>query len=87
VCRLGGDEFVVLVTECAARHDAEVAAERVRDAMEAPFLIGGVERRITATIGVLAARPDECTWHALLDRADAAMYRGKQQGRAGIVVG
>jgi diguanylate cyclase (GGDEF)-like protein len=87
VCRLGGDEFVVLITECTGDEDAAAAARRVCEVMTAPFVIAGTERVVSATVGVLSASPDECTWHALLDRADAAMYRGKQQGRAGIVVG
>jgi diguanylate cyclase (GGDEF)-like protein len=87
VARLGGDEFVVLLTECADVDDAVVAANRVSEVMATPFVVGGGSLAVSATVGVHAAPPGDLTWHALLDRADAAMYRGKQNGRSSVAVG
>ncbi|MBB3332532.1 diguanylate cyclase (GGDEF)-like protein [Halomonas campaniensis] len=76
--RWGGEEFIVLATSS----DLEAGlglAERLRRriaAMEVP----GLPVQVTASIGVAAWRPGD-TRKSLLARADAAMYRGKQEGR------
>ena len=80
VARLGGDEFVILVTECEGEPDALAVGERVLEQFDQPVMLAGEPIDISATVGVFATRPDERSWHALLDRADEAMYRGKQQG-------
>jgi diguanylate cyclase (GGDEF)-like protein len=84
VARLGGDEFVVLLTECDDLQDAVTAGHRVSAVMQEPFRVAGEQVEVSATVGVFAAHPGELTWHALVDRADAAMYLGKQQGRNAV---
>lgn len=80
VGRYGGEEFLVVLPNCTAEAAQEVA-ERVRQQIgNEPFVIAPVQVKTTASIGV-------CQWHSgqdtleLISRADAAMYRAKQNGR------
>lgn len=80
VGRYGGEEFLVVLPNCTAETALEVA-ERVRQQIgNEPFVIAPVQVKTTASIGV-------CQWHSgqdtldLIQRADAAMYRAKQNGR------
>ncbi|MFC7278748.1 diguanylate cyclase domain-containing protein [Paractinoplanes rhizophilus] len=75
--RVGGDEFVVLMPGVHDPADTEAMCARIRQAVEAPFLIDGAEVRIGASVGVhlapLAGDPDEA-----LRAADHAMYTNKK---------
>jgi diguanylate cyclase (GGDEF)-like protein len=78
VSRLGGDEFVVVLQRMTS--DAEVAAvvDRLRTAVSAPIDLGGVEVRVGASLGAsLAPEDGVADVGALLESADAAMYRNK----------
>ena len=87
--RLGGDEFAIVARfgaedEDALRETAARLAGRVVAALEAPFpLAGAVSASIGCSVGVAfaAAAGDDELPDALLDRADAAMYRAKTEGR------
>jgi diguanylate cyclase (GGDEF)-like protein len=83
LARTGGEELVVLgqVGDAAEAHHL---AERLRAAVAASSTDDG--HRVTASIGIALTRPvdGEDTVDALwklIDRADAAMYEAKQQGR------
>ncbi len=87
--RLGGDEFVVLVGAEAGDRDSAIAralrvAEKVLSAIRKPLAVGGYELHVSASAG-LALYPDaDTSAEDLLQRADSAMYRAKEQGRDGI---
>src|SRR4029079_81239 len=80
VARTGGDEFVVLCEGLRETEDAATIAAKIRDAVEAPFLLGGKNAVLSVSIGIVTVRPDEAR-HAhpmrLLHNADAAMYKAK----------
>jgi diguanylate cyclase (GGDEF)-like protein len=78
--RVGGDEFVVLLHTMSHVEDAEhVAAELMRQ-LEAPFVLGGHEVYLAASVGI-AVFPDHGEDPvSLLQAADLAMYRAKQEG-------
>jgi diguanylate cyclase (GGDEF)-like protein len=80
--RLGGEEFVVLCRQ-STRDGGMVAAENLRAAI-AGHAFDGVDP-ITASFGVAAYR-DGDTVASLLDRADAALYRAKNNGRNRVEV-
>ncbi|MDP2639388.1 MAG: diguanylate cyclase [Betaproteobacteria bacterium] len=82
--RFGGEEFMLLLPQTELEH-AKVIAERLRLAIEQREFSGTrAPRRITATIGIAAYRAGEDTAQ-IIERADAAMYRGKAQGRNRVV--
>jgi diguanylate cyclase (GGDEF)-like protein len=80
VARLGGDEFVV-VCEDVDEEEALALGRRLQDAIRPPVMVGGVEHRVSASIGVALGNGDP---DALLDQADAAVYRAKAIGRGRI---
>ncbi|WP_276973680.1 bifunctional diguanylate cyclase/phosphodiesterase, partial [Ferrimicrobium acidiphilum] len=79
VARLGGDEFVVLCENLVDPTEAMTLAERLLEALAAPFDIAGHQLFISASIGVAttpATDPD-----TFLRDADTAMYQAKKSGR------
>jgi diguanylate cyclase (GGDEF)-like protein/PAS domain S-box-containing protein len=85
VARFGGDEFGILVDRLADEDEAVVIADRVSAAFSDPYVVGGVEHFITASLGIAVARPsagEAADPDLLIRNADAAMYRAKEQGRA-----
>ncbi len=82
VARFGGDEFVIVCDDIAAVETEEIA-ERVLDALCRPYLLGGQEITVTASLGI-AISDDGATPETLLRDSDAAMYRAKQRGRGRI---
>ncbi len=86
--RLGGDEFTVLLDGAVDVCGAILVAERLAQALRAPFMLAGREVFVTASIGVVVntpatgyQSPDE-----LLRDADSAMYRAKGAGKARYMV-
>lgn len=88
VARFGGDEFVVVCDPIVDVSDALTVADRIRDALSEPILIGGDGGgfvTVGASIGISIAGPDDEP-RDLLRRSDAAMYRAKDRGRDRHVV-
>lgn len=77
LARLGGDEFAVVLVGADSVY-AETVARRITTALEGPFVVGGTELHIGASIGIALA-PEHATEPAELMRcADVAMYRTKR---------
>lgn len=83
LARLGGDEFVI-VLEGLGIDDAESLASRIVSVLEMPFIAGGAEVQISASIGV-SSGADERSPERLLKQADVAMYRAKAMGKGRAV--
>jgi diguanylate cyclase (GGDEF)-like protein len=82
VARFGGDEFGVLLEDIGSERDAAEVAERIAAAFARPFVIGGSEHFVTASVGIAVASGATGAPDALIRDADAAMYRAKERGRA-----
>lgn len=80
VARLGGDEFAILMEEMQEARDAGQLAERILEAVAAPFVVGDVEVFTTASIGAVIFPFDGNEPASLLRNADFALYRAKQDG-------
>jgi diguanylate cyclase (GGDEF)-like protein len=81
VARFGGDEFAVLLDDLTSERDATRVAERIAAALSSPFVIGGRELFVSASMGIaLGSSADQS--ESLIRDADAAMYRAKELGRA-----
>ena len=78
--RLSGDEFAVLCEDVAGERHAVGVAERVAEALRAPFAIGGDQVYARSSVGIALAVEGDEDADALLHEADAAMYRAKQRG-------
>jgi diguanylate cyclase (GGDEF)-like protein len=84
VARFGGDEFVLLFDDVRDRVETVVLADRVRDALcKDPIRTTAGDITITASFGV-AVGGAESEGADLLRRADAAMYRAKDEGSGRI---
>jgi len=81
VARLGGDEFAIVQT--AVKSEAEVAdlAERVLNAIRAPFECLGHQVTTDASIGIALAPEHGASLDEVLKNADLAMYAAKSAGR------
>jgi diguanylate cyclase (GGDEF)-like protein len=81
LARYGGEEFAVVLPETDARAACEVA-ERLRQAIAAaPFATKVGALAVTLSFGVARATEQTKTLAELLDNADRAMYRAKEDGR------
>jgi diguanylate cyclase (GGDEF)-like protein/PAS domain S-box-containing protein len=88
LARLGGDEFAMVLPACPIEQ-AQRIAEQILDTLNrhASVQIAGIERGITAAIGIAPFGPGETrTADELLVEADIAMYRAKSAGRGEIEV-
>ena len=83
IARMGGDEFTVLVEDVTDPRDAIRAAERIQSSFSRPFLLEGLEVLKSASIGI-ALTSAETSAETVLQNADIAMYRAKNQGKACI---
>ncbi|HVE67835.1 MAG TPA: EAL domain-containing protein [Solirubrobacteraceae bacterium] len=82
VARFGGDEFTILCDDIDGERDAILIAERVGEAVAAPFVLGETEAFLTASVGIAMAQGRASRPEALIRDADAAMYRAKELGKS-----
>jgi diguanylate cyclase (GGDEF)-like protein len=81
-CRVGGDEFAVILPESLAP-DADQLYRRIQHSVGArPIAPGG--RRVYFSAGVAELRRDDDAV-SFFQRADEALYRAKERGKAQIV--
>ncbi|TIC86032.1 GGDEF domain-containing protein [Crenobacter intestini] len=87
VCRYGGEEFVVVLHDADAP-SAELRAGRLRRQLAALALAAedGRPLRFTVSVGVAAFPLHGTNAQALLNAADAALYRAKADGRDRVCV-
>lgn len=85
VARYGGEEFVVVIPDSSV-HNAELRAERVRQALS-ELEIETVKGKIQVTVSIgLASFSSGDTGASWLARADAALYEAKGAGRNSVRV-
>jgi diguanylate cyclase (GGDEF)-like protein len=77
VARLGGDEFAVLLTSLERADEADDIAERLLEAICAPYRIRDRSASIGASIGVDVSEDGSTTVDDMLRNADVAMYAAK----------
>ena len=83
VARVGGDEFTVILPGISDRARAEVVARKIASALGVAFELGDPRQSISigGSVGVALYPADGADAKALLEAADAAMYRAKQLAR------
>jgi diguanylate cyclase (GGDEF)-like protein/PAS domain S-box-containing protein len=80
IARLGGDEFAILVEDSPGPDGHAAMVDRLTAAMAQPFMLGGTEVQVNASIGVAATSGGESA-DDLLRNADVAMYTAKRRGK------
>jgi diguanylate cyclase (GGDEF)-like protein len=80
-CRVGGDEFAVLLPE-ASGQEAELLCERLHRAVSSTPVAEAGNVSVSAGIAELQADDDPNTF---FERADQALYRAKERGKAQVV--
>lgn len=92
VARYGGEEFLVICTNTAV-NGAELVAQRLRQLVELhQFEIADDSGRsqniqITISVGVAGLAPNLDSKERLIQAADQALYRAKEEGRNRVIVG
>ena len=84
--RWGGDEFCILFPATGSA-DAQICVERIRQKLEALVFTTdkGHAYSVTGTFGIAELRPGMSSGD-LLESADRALYRAKEQGRNRLAV-
>jgi diguanylate cyclase (GGDEF)-like protein len=85
--RFGGEEFVLLILENEGKEATEIA-EVLRQKIEnSPFYVDGKSFPVTVSIGVASIQPTYKTdSRQLIEQADSALYKAKNQGRNLVIV-
>jgi len=78
--RMGGEEFAILLVETGQRA-AELTAERLRRGVMALHPMSPAFEGLTISIGLAPLAPEVTRLDELLQNADRALYRAKQEGR------
>lgn len=81
VARLGGDEFMVILPDIQSIADVLQTADRILAACDTPLQVGGAPRHVTHSLGLAIAPRDGDSVEELMQHADQAMYRAKQDGK------
>ncbi len=77
LARFGGDEFVVLLEYIERRDHATQVADWIIEGLKRPFVVGGREHFVSASMGIALGKASTESPEDLLRDADTAMYRAK----------
>jgi diguanylate cyclase (GGDEF)-like protein len=81
VARIGGDEFAIVQTAVERPEKSSELANRIVEAISAPFDVDGKYIVIGTSIGIAVAPDDGSDPDQLLKNADMALYLAKTDGR------
>jgi diguanylate cyclase (GGDEF)-like protein len=86
VGRLGGDEYLIMLPETESHHAYHVV-ERIYHVLDAsPIFFKGEHFKIAISSGIASLEDWTDSLENLLSRADAALYKAKQNGGLKIVI-
>ncbi|MBN2046356.1 MAG: diguanylate cyclase [Anaerolineaceae bacterium] len=81
ICRFGGDEFFILLPETDIKH-AGIVGKLLQKEIATPIPYQQTELQVNACIGISSFEPrTRDSIDKLIEKADKAMYAGKQGGR------
>lgn len=81
VARLGGDEFVVVITDVKQVESVAIIANKILESILKMILIKGREVFTSTSIGISVYPNDGYDAETLIQNADMALYRSKEEGR------
>jgi diguanylate cyclase (GGDEF)-like protein/PAS domain S-box-containing protein len=83
VARIGGDEFAIVQVGIRDATEAQLLSRRLLELFRTPLELDGHEVLVTLSIGVALIPTDGSIPAKLLQHADIALYRAKEEGRNG----
>jgi diguanylate cyclase (GGDEF)-like protein len=83
VGRFGGDEFILLTKIDSSHDDILALLERIQNILKLPIFYKKTENYIGSSVGVAEYPTDGYLVNDLIRKADAAMYRAKQNNKGG----
>jgi predicted signal transduction protein with EAL and GGDEF domain len=81
LARLGGDEFVIVAEGVADENAAIELGNRIIQAGHESFRVGDQDFRCTLSVGIACTADSQRAAEDLLQEADLALYRAKDNGR------
>jgi diguanylate cyclase (GGDEF)-like protein len=84
--RFGGEEFLIVLPHSTVKAAVEQAGRLCEQIRLSPILIREQEISVTVSIGIAQYKLHKEDWQSLLNRADAALYKAKNNGRNQWVV-
>lgn len=81
LARFGGDEFIALLPNIVDIAEVTAIARRLLAVVGQPITLHNRQFRIGTSLGISVYPDDASSAQQLLQHADAAMYRAKQEGR------
>jgi diguanylate cyclase (GGDEF)-like protein len=81
LARLGGDEFGILQGQVNQPSEISALANRLIEAIAAPFDLDGHQATIGLSVGIATAPDDGREAQTLLKKADMALYGAKTEGK------
>ncbi|WP_428737751.1 EAL domain-containing protein [Sulfurimonas sp.] len=79
--RQGGDEFIIILSDVEKQKDVISISKKLLFELKSPFTIGNHVLSISASIGVSLYPEHGDSFDILLQNADAAMYKAKENGK------
>ncbi|MDY0322082.1 MAG: PAS domain S-box protein [Arcobacteraceae bacterium] len=79
--RYGGDEFIVIIPEVNHKDEAESVSEKIISEFKKSFEINNQVLSVTASVGIAMYPEHGNNFEHLLQNADAAMYKAKENGK------
>ncbi len=86
IARLGGDEFGVYIAGAMSETEILILGARICAALKQPVRVGEAQATLSASIGFARYPLDAQEAHQLYERADFALYFGKQGHRGEAVL-
>lgn len=85
VARFGGDEFVIILSRLNDRKNIDRMLKKIREIMPMNFEVNGKTCVIGASMGISIYPDDAQTTQGLIETADQAMYRAKDNPSKGYL--
>ena len=81
IARMGGDEFALILDDINDIEDAAQIAQKMIDIISKPYMINGLELHVGSSAGIAIAPKNADTVDLLIQYADSALYKAKNDGR------
>ena len=81
VARIGGDEFLLVLGDIGNPENVAYVVEKLLTRVNSKIHLGGLDIRVSASMGVAVYPTDGEDRATLIRNADAAMYRAKSSGK------